>query len=179
MKTWVKNDFSFLTVLKTDAFGKSFPRQTQYFRPNSFTIFSVSMITIHINPIQQISYLTFNSGDETTKQSCIDLVDRVNLVVRYFLSISAADNTYHIVTLVSVHGPVCSILTVRHLVSCYPLVGILSTFCDYFLDFHRSSKVHFKPLMVIVVACAPGPPVPTPFDCPQPRQSGIVVFVPL
>ena len=73
----------------------------------------------------------------------------------------------------------CSILTVRHLVSCYPLVGILSTFCDYFLDFHRSSKVHFKPLMVIVVACAPGPPVPTPFDCPQPRQSGIVVFVPL
>ena len=84
---------------------------------------------------------------------------------------------YLIVTLVSVQAPVNSIQTWPQLVSRHPLAVILPPLRIYFRDFHWLTKVHFEPLIVIVVPCAPCSNVSTTLGSPQSSKAGGVIFV--
>ena len=78
---------------------------------------------------------------------------------------------YLVYTFEPVPSPVHVIHTGLQIERSHPLAIILSPLRPYLGDFHWSTKVHFEPLVVIVVSCAPGPHVLAALDLTQSPES--------
>lgn len=80
-------------------------------------------------------------------------------------------------TLEPVHGPMHIVHTWRQIKRGHPLTVVVTSLRDNLRDFPQSTKVHFQPLIIVVVTRAPGPNVTTFLYLTQSRKSGGVVLI--
>ena len=89
-----------------------------------------------------------------------------------------SDPSYLVNTSKPIHCPMNVVSTKRHVVRCYPVPHILPSLSSNFSNLHRSTKVDFEPLIIILVFCAPSPNIPPGLNSSQsPKPRGMEAVV--
>ena len=144
----------------------------------------ISLVTQHILFYFILFYVAAVARLSSQKVPCIALVTQYKftslscLVAQQNPVVIFSDPSYLVNTSKPIHCPMNVVSTKRHVVRCYPVPHILPSLSSNFSNLHRSTKVDFEPLIIILVFCAPGPNIPPGLNSSQsPKPCGMEAVV--